>query len=121
MDTRFLFQFDQIAEDFGINELSLNESQDEYISKSHNSSFKQRFQEIVNRARSATGRSINEQWTSTDITNPYYGESFMDHLLTYMLPSIANWSGLLLGNVGRYGDSKPYVLYENNALTIENI
>ena len=103
---------DQDPEDNELdNENDTDMSQAVFIEKLENSPFKNRFQKIVNKAIEHIRKSKSSEQEENLLPNAYRSTAFMEYLLNYAFPSIANWSGLLLGDLGRHGTGEPYTQY----------
>ena len=48
---------------------------------------------------------------NTSTENKYYNQSFAKHLINKKMASIALWSSIMLGNIGRHGKTLPYKHY----------
>ena len=56
--------------------------------------------------------SIEKDDSEGGSSNDLYAPNFFPTILTNLLPTVPLWSGLLLGDFSRHGESKDY---ENNA------
>ena len=84
-------------------------SWEKFVQRASNPLFKMHFQQVTDRAKiEIWQREILLKNPSEKKVNAYLGKDFMTYFLEYSLPSIPNWSAILLHDIGRHGDSKCY-------------
>ena len=88
------------------------DTEEDYYIKCEQSPFKIHFEKIYKNQLESIKKDDSEGGSSNDL----YAPNFFPTILANLLPTVPLWSGLLLGNLSRHGESKDYENYAQNLI-----
>ena len=94
--------------DFSVDEATstINQTEEEFLHHAEGTCFSLWAKRTIERAR----QSI-KQGTTLDECNGRYSPRFLETIQKLLLPTLPLWSGVMLGDLRRYGSSAPYQRY----------
>ena len=83
-------------------------SEEDYLSQNPVSSFHKWSENIISEVKS----KIQNNMTNSEPKNKRFGQTFLEKLSKTLLPTFPLWSNVLIGDLGRHGETEPYALHK---------